>query len=229
MGGGTSKNTAKSATHQARGRRNSVQDEAHSVRSKNDALKMLLKNESSKLAFQNYLRPKDSAAVNVIDYYIKVDELKKENSLTAFRSKVVALINVYGSLSLGSVESKKISCDDLSNLLDTSKTDEQLSKSRNDILMLLHKTQDECLLKLNPSFIEYLESDAYKEWNRKEVKDKAGKKNADMGPRKKSVASQKYPNVLVIDDNLISLRMIGLSTEFKFFMKQSASFFFNFF
>ena len=206
MGGGAS--TAKTSTSENVGqhkkRRNSVQDEAHSARSKHHAMKFLLRQEVSRTAFYKFLRSKNANAETFLEFYCEIEKIKKIEDIDQIFSACKSLVSTFAKLSCGKEVIKA-----MGEILAKSVT----ADSKLEITHLLNQSQEESLVSLDPFFTEYCESDIYKAWVRQDAIDKvAHQQHQQEVPRRASTSLvvQSFPIILVIDDVPASARYMSI-------------------
>jgi PleD family two-component response regulator len=184
----------------------SVQDEAHSVRSKTSAFKLLFKSEGSRTSLLSYIKSncKESKLLDYASCFQKIDELKKIDNDRLFYDESK---QIYANLS-GMKDS-----DINSRLMEKLGICVTKANSRFEIIQEFQLVQESMLLSLNPIFTEYLKSNEYNTWLKEEksVEVSIGRKvNVYNGPITLSAHSELYSNVLIVDNSTTNLRMTGV-------------------
>jgi hypothetical protein len=162
MGGGVSSATKIKSYEDKKVQSRSIQDEAVSVRSKSSAIKLLMRQESSRGFFQDYIhKHKDNLNFSsYMNYYLDIDRLNIIKDEKIKRNAIQELISKYSSLQ-GPFLSMH---DDLRNDLNMP------ISNKSQIDMIIIQAKEEALIKLNPIFDEFVNSESYKEWQKSENK-----------------------------------------------------------
>ena len=162
MGGGVSSVTKIKSYEDKKVQSRSIQDEAVSVRSKSSAIKLLMRQENSRGFFQDYIhKNKDNLNfASYMNYYLDLNRLNIIKDEKIKRNAIEELINKYSSLQ-GPFLSMH---DDLRNDLNMP------ISNKSQIDMIIIQAKEEALIKLNPIFDEFVNSESYKEWQKTENK-----------------------------------------------------------
>ncbi|KAJ1410580.1 hypothetical protein B484DRAFT_188163 [Ochromonadaceae sp. CCMP2298] len=210
-----------------------VQDEARSYRSKQGAIKMLIKNTKSRQAFLEFLQTENKE--EIMTCYQDLVEIRLLTDDQAF-TRTSALVWRYkaqseaarrkgadaqkGARRDNSLEVQITVWDCLGQLRHI---DKELPE-REGLIRLLALSQNDLLAKLIVPFEGFLESRFYKHWQNQQVeeerqlsreKKKAGPPSiaASIRSTRTETFSTYYPDVLIVDDSLVTLKITGLTLE----------------
>lgn len=201
----------------------SIQDEARSFRSKLGAIKMLTRNDVSYQSFLEYLQDKGKSEFLVC--YRDMEEIKTlaEDQMI---SRTAALIWRYKSI-FESVRVHGVRPDNMEYLIwecfgklrqmDIANAPAEL------ILKHLLIAQNEILARLVIPFESYLQSPNYKNWQERlieiEKQRRSQQHSSSLVSNKASLSarletcSANYPQILVVDDSTVTLKITGLTLE----------------
>ena len=141
----------------------SIQDEAHSLRSKTSTVKMLIKNKNSRKAFYNFLEETEKGKEELLDYFLFIESIKrvKDDEIEASRKKFITVIAQYKRKSSG--KASDLPCTVIYNSTQTWKDVRILSTT--DLIKMMSLSQNEVLVAITPLFESFLLSNFYTESN----------------------------------------------------------------
>lgn len=145
----------------------SIQDDARSFYSKASAIRLLIRGDTSRTAFRNFLETNHGADVAYLDYYLMLDAIKIcGGTNSSKRRKYIDVIEQWGR----KLEETK-DCAAIQAIVATMQSWKSVSElSDSELCELMARSQEDVLGILTAHFEKLVASKQYEQWNKQQTK-----------------------------------------------------------
>ena len=167
-----------------------MQDEARSFRSKTGAIKIILRADGSRKAFQNFLKKThQKGEEELVDYYMSLEVVRKIIDKKKFRDEAMQLIHTYKARA----DKKDSAAEMIYETLHSWKGLENLTDE--EFKAHMTRSAEEVVGILSPLFEKFVASKDYGEWTKEEKALERKKSVQHEGPLDQSTAPRRAASV----------------------------------